>query len=163
MTWQKQWNRFLNVKWEWISRSEEETLSAGNQLGGQLRGGEVITLSGPLGAGKSTFAKGVGESLSISPHEMTSPTFILRAEYDGKLPLAHIDLYRLDSEEEIEKLGLFEQENPLTILLIEWPEKAKSRLPQERLEITFHTEGPTIRRLSCNSLGQGLSHLNLES
>ncbi|MBI1823424.1 MAG: tRNA (adenosine(37)-N6)-threonylcarbamoyltransferase complex ATPase subunit type 1 TsaE [Nitrospirae bacterium] len=147
---------------EWITRSEEETLSAGNQLGARLQGGEVITLSGPLGAGKTTFAKGVGQALSISPLVMTSPTFILRAEHEGRFPLAHIDLYRVDRLEEMNRLGLFDQENPLTILLIEWPEKAQEILPRERLEIKISPKGTEHRKFSLNGRGQDYSYLIFE-
>lgn len=137
--------------------SEYETVSFGKKLGNLLKGGEVITLSGPLGAGKTSLAKGVGEGLRISSGEITSPTFILRAEHVGRLPLAHIDLYRLDSESEVERLGLFEQEEALTVLLIEWPEIAGATLPPERIEITISPSGEAKRRITIEGIGS-LSH-----
>jgi tRNA threonylcarbamoyladenosine biosynthesis protein TsaE len=139
--------------------SEEETVRFGKKLGDRLRGGEVITLSGPLGAGKTSFAKGVGEGLRVASGEITSPTFILRTEYEGRLPLAHIDLYRLDSENEVERLGLFEQEEPLTVLLIEWPENALAVLPPERVEITISPSGETKRRITIAGIGNLFSEL----
>jgi tRNA threonylcarbamoyladenosine biosynthesis protein TsaE len=139
--------------------SEEETVRLGKRLGSRLKGGEVITLSGPLGAGKTSFAKGVGEALRIPSKEMPSPTFILRAEHEGRLPLAHIDLYRIDSPAEVERLGLFEQEEPLTILLIEWPENARSILPPERVEITISPVGETQRRITIAGIGNPFTDL----
>ena len=139
--------------------SEEETVRLGKRVGCRLKGGEVITLSGPLGAGKTSFAKGVGEALKIPSGEVTSPTFILRAEHKGRLPLAHIDLYRLDSQNEVERLGLFEQEEPMTILLIEWPENALAVLPPERVEITISPSGETKRRITIAGIGNPFSDL----
>lgn len=147
----------MNVELE--TGSEEETVALGKTLGSRLKGGEVITLSGPLGAGKTSFAKGVGEALRIPSGEMTSPTFILRAEHEGRFPLAHIDLYRLDSPNEVERLGLFEQEAPLTVLLIEWPENACAALPSERVEITISPAGETKRRISIAGIGNPFSDL----
>ena len=142
-----------------VSRSVEETASLGARLGTKLKGGEVIAVSGPLGAGKTSFVKGVGQGLNLQPEEMISPTFILRAEYYGKLPLAHIDLYRLNDEDEIGKLGLFEQEDPRTVLIIEWPERAESLLPAERMDISIAPLEGTCRRLSFGTAGRGLDYL----
>ena len=157
------WKRSPELKIELVTRNGEETLAAGNQLGNRLRGGEVITLSGPLGAGKTCFAKGVGKALEISPGTVASPTFILRAEYEGKFPLAHVDLYRLDSQDEIKRLGLFDQEDPRTVLVIEWPEKAESALPPHRVDIRISPEGESIRRVSMTGIGSEYRYLLNES
>jgi len=128
-------------------------------VGARLRGGEVIALSGTLGVGKTSFVKGVGEALKINPKSILSPTFILRAEHEGRLPLAHVDLYRLDSPGEIQSLGLLEQENRLTVLVIEWPEKALSQLPPERLQIEFFPEGESKRRIIMSVFGNQYLYL----
>jgi tRNA threonylcarbamoyladenosine biosynthesis protein TsaE len=135
------------------TESTDQTVAAGRTLGSALKGGEVITLSGPLGAGKTSFVKGVGAALGIHPENLCSPTFILRGEYRGKFPLAHVDLYRLDSPEEVQRLGLFEQEDPETVLIIEWPERAKALLPPDRLDIQLTFEGEDKRALHFSTAG----------
>ncbi|MBI1819278.1 MAG: tRNA (adenosine(37)-N6)-threonylcarbamoyltransferase complex ATPase subunit type 1 TsaE [Nitrospirae bacterium] len=135
------------------TESADQTVAAGRTLGSVLKGGEVITLSGPLGAGKTSFVKGIGAALGIHPENLCSPTFILRGEYRGKFPLAHVDLYRLDSPEEVQRLGLFEQEDPETVLIIEWPERAKALLPPDRLDIQLTFEGEDKRALHFSTAG----------
>ena len=81
---------------EWISEEAAETFSLGQQVGAQLIGGEILLLSGPLGAGKTVFVKGIAAALGLDPAEVTSPTFTLVNPYSGRLTLYHIDLYRLD-------------------------------------------------------------------
>src|ERR687886_2027614 len=81
---------------EWISYSPEETRKLGTHFGNFLQGGETLLLSGPLGAGKTLFAKGVAQSLGIAEDDVTSPSFTLVNHYVGRLSLYHIDLYRLN-------------------------------------------------------------------
>ena len=82
---------------EWTCRDESETFSVGKQLGSQLRGGEILLLDGPLGAGKTIFVKGLAAGLDVDADEVTSPSFTLVNPYRGRLPFFHIDLYRLDA------------------------------------------------------------------
>ena len=82
---------------EWTSRDESETFAIGEQLGSQLRGGEILLLDGPLGAGKTIFVKGLAAGLEVDADEVTSPSFTLVNPYRGRLPIFHIDLYRLDA------------------------------------------------------------------
>ena len=141
--------------------SPGETEETGKRLGKQLAGGEVITLSGPLGAGKTSLARGIGEALGIPAETVTSPTFILRAEHpEGKFPLAHIDLYRLEAPGEIRKLGLLEQEDPKTVLLVEWPERGTGALPEERLEITIEIKDSDKRIIRMKTTGGSYPHLS---
>ncbi len=142
---------------------QEETISAGRRFGEKFRGNEVITLSGPLGAGKTSFVKGVGLALGIVPERISSPTFILRADYAGKFPLAHVDLYRLDDPQEARTLGLFDQEENRTVLVIEWPEKAKDVLPADRIEIEFSVEGEDKRKLDFTTRGNSYRYLLTET
>ncbi len=81
---------------EWLSVAAEETFSLGEQVGKQLIGGEILLLSGALGAGKTIFVKGIAAGLGIDKEEVTSPSFTLVNPYKGRLSLYHIDLYRLD-------------------------------------------------------------------
>lgn len=92
---------------EYFSQSEEQTLALGKKLGEQLRGGEIITLSGDLGAGKTVFTKGIALGLGVSD-TVVSPTFTLMNEYAGRLNLYHYDAYRLQSGQEAENAGLVE-------------------------------------------------------
>ena len=82
---------------EWTCRDESETFAIGKQLGSQLRGGEILLLDGPLGAGKTIFVKGLAAGLQVDADEVTSPSFTLVNPYRGRLPFFHIDLYRLDA------------------------------------------------------------------
>ncbi len=126
--------------------TETETMDFGGLLAAQAQAGDVIALSGPLGAGKTVLAKGfikqkVGEGTDVS-----SPTFTLVHVYDQvQPPIWHFDLFRLEAEEEMAELGLDEA---LTngISLIEWPEKAGSWLPPDRLHIELAMDAGSERR-----------------
>jgi tRNA threonylcarbamoyladenosine biosynthesis protein TsaE len=105
------------------THSEEETAGVGRDLGLTLDAESVVLLYGDLGAGKTAFVRGLAEGLSVSPADVTSPTFTLIQEYrGGRLPLLHVDLYRLDDPREIDELGLDEL-GIGAVLAIEWAEK----------------------------------------
>jgi tRNA threonylcarbamoyladenosine biosynthesis protein TsaE len=105
------------------TQSESETAAVARQLASTLRAGSVVLLSGDLGAGKTAFVRGLAEGLGVAPGEVSSPTFTLIQEYrGGRLPLLHVDLYRLDDAREIEELGL-EDLGADGVLAIEWAEK----------------------------------------
>jgi len=119
----------------------EETQALGKRLGNQLRSGDIILLSGELGAGKTVLAKGIAEGWGI--HDVIlSPTFTLLKEYrNGHLALYHFDWYRVQSEEEIYALGFDEIIGTDGITLIEWPEHANSAIPPSCLEIIITRKG----------------------
>jgi tRNA threonylcarbamoyladenosine biosynthesis protein TsaE len=105
------------------TQSEEETAAAGRELAATLQPGSIVLLSGDLGAGKTAFVRGVAEGLGARPDEVSSPTFTLIQEYrSGRLPLFHVDLYRLNDTREIEELGLDELGGD-GVVAIEWAEK----------------------------------------
>ncbi len=110
---------------EWHTYNAEETFNLGKQIGAQLSGGEILLLHGPLGAGKTIFVKGVAASLDIDPEEVTSPSFTLVNPHQGRLPLFHIDLYRLD--EGATAAHAVDLEELLTderaVVAIEWAER----------------------------------------
>jgi len=114
--------------------SSEETGGLGTTLGGLLQAGDVITLNGELGAGKTCFATGVARGLDIIDR-VTSPTFTLINEYDGRLPLYHLDVYRLTGPEELEDLGFEEYFYGSGVTMVEWAEQVEQYLPAERLDI----------------------------
>jgi tRNA threonylcarbamoyladenosine biosynthesis protein TsaE len=108
------------------THSEEETSSVGQSIARSLAPGSIVLLQGELGAGKTAFVRGMAEGLGIDPREVSSPTFTLIQHYDGgRLPLHHVDLYRLGSIE-VESLGLEELTSSGGVTAIEWPD----RLPQ---------------------------------
>jgi tRNA threonylcarbamoyladenosine biosynthesis protein TsaE len=138
------------------------TVALARGLGSILRGGETITLSGDLGAGKTTFTRGVATGLGISERLVSSPTFAIINEYDsrpGTPTLVHIDAYRLRGEEELEGTGFERYVRPLShearstyVLIVEWPERVERTLAKERaivrldqigvLQRTIHFELP---------------------
>lgn len=127
------------------------TDAAGRVLAPQLRAGDVIALSGDLGAGKTSFARGVLSGLGFA-EEAPSPSFALVIPYappDVRLPVWHVDLYRLDDENEVEQLGLDDALSD-SALIIEWPERMGARLWPEALRLHFEAiEGG--RRLTVDA------------
>jgi tRNA threonylcarbamoyladenosine biosynthesis protein TsaE len=122
--------------------SEEETMAAGRELAERLRG--VVLLHGDLGAGKTTLTRGIVSGIDgTQADEVSSPTFTLIHDYGAGV--FHIDLYRLDSERQIDTLGLEEIFDEARLVLIEWGEKLGSRAPSKRSEITLESAGDNER------------------
>ena len=112
------------------------TETMGIHLGKIAEPGDIITLAGTLGAGKTALTQAIGRGLGLDPRiYITSPTFGLLHEYQGRIPLYHLDLYRLGSEEEIESLGFPEYFYGHGLTVIEWPERLGTLMPAERLHI----------------------------
>lgn len=135
---------------EFVSRAAEDTFNYGRQLGEQLKGGEILLLSGPLGAGKTIFVKGLAAALGIDRQEVTSPTFTLVNPYAGTLLLYHIDLYRLNdgpsAAHAVDLEELLSDEN--AVIVIEWAERLGNYpLPSSPLHITILGEGDDPRRV----------------
>jgi tRNA threonylcarbamoyladenosine biosynthesis protein TsaE len=132
------------------------TLALGRYLGETARPGEVITLAGSLGAGKTTLTQAIGQGLQVPPScYITSPTFSLLHEYGGRLPLYHLDLYRLSDETEIEDLGLLEYLYGPGLTVIEWPDRLGSLMPEERLHIELSMLSETARLAEVTAHGEG--------
>lgn len=112
---------------EHFSRSEADTAAIGRALGETLGAGDTLLLSGPLGAGKTAFARGVAEGLGGRPEDVSSPTFTIVQEYRGRVPVQHADLYRL-SPEEVDELALEELAEG-GVLVVEWPDRWANRPP----------------------------------
>lgn len=105
------------------THSERETIAAAREVAAQLRAGDIVELIGDLGAGKTAFVRGLAEGLGIDPGEVSSPTFTLIQEYSGgRLPLYHVDLYRLEAIE-VDDLGLDELTMEGGVTAIEWPDR----------------------------------------
>lgn len=112
--------------------SEQDMIDFGERLAGYLFPGAILTLEGELGAGKTTFTKGIGKGLGISK-VINSPTFTIVKVYQGRLPLYHFDAYRLEGQNE--ELGFEEMFEDEGVCVIEWPIYIQNILPQERLDI----------------------------
>ncbi len=133
------------------SATVEQTRELGKQLGGYLRGGDVVALIGDLGAGKTAFAQGVGEAFCVKG-PMTSPTFTLIHEYQGRISgsemrLVHMDLYRLEHSEEAEVIGVEDAFQEDAVCLIEWPEIIEDYLPFDRLIVEIQGSGEQPREV----------------
>lgn len=133
--------------WRCVSKSPAETDRLGRRIGRALQGGETLALYGDLGTGKTALVRGMAEGLGASPQAVSSPTFVLIHEYHGRLRLAHADLYRLDSAEDLRHTGLSEYDDGGTVTAIEWAEKAGADLPADRLEVYLRHRSPTAREI----------------
>ena len=136
---------------EWQTQDTEETFNLGKRIGAQLRGGEILLLDGPLGAGKTVFVKGLAAALDIDPEEVTSPSFTLVNPHVGRLPLFHIDLYRLDegtaAAHSVDLEELLTNEG--AVIVIEWAERLGNYpLPANVWRIAILGDGEEPRKIS---------------
>ena len=137
------------------SPGPEETLSAGRALADAIAEmGMVIRLSGPLGAGKTVFVKGLAQGLGLDPQIVSSPTFTLVNEYDlgPERRLAHADLYRVESEIALEEVGFFDLMEAGTVLVAEWGDRFPSAFPSDVLEIEISRRGPPAADANAREL-----------
>ncbi|WP_404430455.1 tRNA (adenosine(37)-N6)-threonylcarbamoyltransferase complex ATPase subunit type 1 TsaE [Sutcliffiella horikoshii] len=136
---------------ELMTHSAEETMAKSEALGKLMGGGEVLLLEGDLGAGKTTFTKGLAKGLEIK-RNVNSPTFTIIKEYQGRLPLYHMDVYRLaDSEEDLGFDDYFEGEG---VTVVEWAHLIEEFLPSERLEIYIYHQGDDERKIVLTPKGE---------
>jgi tRNA threonylcarbamoyladenosine biosynthesis protein TsaE len=143
-----------NRPWQLLSTSHRHTDRLGQAIGRALRGGETIALYGPLGAGKTALVRGIAQGLGASPAAISSPTFVVIHEYDqGRLPLAHVDLYRIRSPRELESTGLTEYFSGQTVTAIEWADKGLAALPQDRIDITLDHRAARSRTIQFRATG----------
>jgi tRNA threonylcarbamoyladenosine biosynthesis protein TsaE len=138
---------------EFLSRSMEETQQFAARLAGQLDVGHCLALIGPLGAGKTAFVRGLASGLGVpDPRVVSSPTYVLVQEYAGRMPLFHLDLYRMNHpREELEDLGLDEMLAE-GIAAIEWADRAREALPDACVEVLLQPVGPEARRIRLRGL-----------
>jgi tRNA threonylcarbamoyladenosine biosynthesis protein TsaE len=136
---------------EWVSREPEETFGAGQRVGERLQGGEVLLLSGTLGAGKTVFTKGLAAGLGLDPAEVSSPSFTLVNRHgEGRLVLYHLDLYRLaegpGAAHAVELEELLADER--AVIVIEWAERmGRYRLPETTWRVHLDGDGEDPRRI----------------
>lgn len=127
------------MDFEWISSSSRETEDFGQKIGRQLEPGDILVLDGTLAAGKTTLTKGIARGLDVE-EPVTSPTFTLISEYEGRIPLYHMDVYRLDSSDDFLTLGAEELLYGEGVSVIEWGEKVADVLPEDAVWIRLDTE-----------------------
>ena len=122
-------------KQEFVSKSPEETAGIGECLARYAQKGDIICFFGDLGSGKTTLIKGIAKGLKISPKEVSSPTFVLMNVYQGRLPLFHFDLYRLEDTQEISTIGCDEFFYDDGVSVIEWADRLGTFFPEEYLRV----------------------------
>ena len=135
------------------TRSDEETREVGRRLASLLPINGTVLLTGNLGAGKTTLAKGIVAGRGAAePEEVASPTFTLIHEYGNPVAVYHIDLYRLEMIEEVRRLGLEDLFDSNTLVLIEWGERFPGLLPDDRIEIRITQTGENNRTIEVSEL-----------
>jgi tRNA threonylcarbamoyladenosine biosynthesis protein TsaE len=147
---------------ELISYSPEETRKIGIAIGRLLKSDDVVCLYGDLGSGKTCLAQGIIKGLDVAEDKyLRSPTFTLINQYKGRMPVCHLDLYRLDNISEIEDIGMEEHLHDEEVLIIEWAERMERLLPQKRIDIHIYSVDANTRKftISCpdNRFEEGFS------
>ena len=117
-----------------VTRSTDETLELARAVGELLRPGDVISLVGDLGAGKTVFVRGVARALGVT-ELVVSPTFTIVREYEGRVPLVHVDVYRIDAVQELHDLGFEEVVRDDAVTIVEWGDMIDGLLPGDRLDV----------------------------
>lgn len=137
---------------EVMTRSPEETRAFAASLAGVAEPGDILCLWGDLGAGKTVFAKGFGAGLGVRD-TILSPSFVLMGEYAGRLPLFHIDLFRLASATEALDGGLLDDRQAAGVVLIEWPDRLAHEVPPDRLDVRIDGAGDAPRTITLTAHG----------
>ena len=137
------------------STTADATRALGASLAGAAQAGDLVCLWGDLGAGKTQLAKGFGAGLGVRT-TITSPSFVLMAEYAGRLPLFHVDLYRLADATDALAGGLVDDRQAAGVTLVEWPDRLGGALPERRLDVVIEGTGDEPRELTLRA-GPGLA------
>lgn len=140
---------------EYLSRSQEETEAIGENIAKSLSPGDFLAFKGELGAGKTAFIRGMARGLNIKAN-VTSPTFTILNEYPGSPPLAHFDMYRVNSWEDLESTGFFDFLNSGCILAVEWSENIENALPEDYTLVDIRRgNGENERIIEVKRIGGG--------
>lgn len=133
-----------------FTHSAEETIALGYKIGKKLKKGDIIAMQGTLAAGKTTITKGIAQALEIS-EDITSPTFCLISEYYGKIPLYHMDVYRLDGTEDFINLGVDDMLYGDGVCIIEWSEKIMDELPKNSIILRILPQEDGCRKIEIEN------------
>jgi tRNA threonylcarbamoyladenosine biosynthesis protein TsaE len=135
--------------------SEKASLELGRRIGERLEAGDVVALWGELGAGKTLIARGIAWGLGVPPMvHITSPTFTVINEYEARLHLYHLDLYRIANEDDLETIPWRDVLYGSGVAVVEWPERLGEALPEERLDLCLEIAGESVRRITIRAWGQ---------
>jgi tRNA threonylcarbamoyladenosine biosynthesis protein TsaE len=129
-----------------VTRDAAGTIALASRLARVAQPGDLICLLGDLGAGKTQFAKGFAAGLGVTD-TVTSPTFVLMAEYEGRLPVFHLDLYRLDDAGDALAGGLLDDRQSAGVTVVEWADRLGAALPEGRLDVVIDGEAELPRRI----------------
>ena len=144
-----------------ITKSAEETIELGKDIARHLAPGDVVTLIGELGSGKTTFTKGIAQGLGVkNALYVNSPSFVLIREHKGIFKLYHVDLYRLDNVPQVESLGIEEYLYSDGVTVVEWAQKLKSLLPKEHLRIEFKIMDNNSRSIKLKGFGKRYENIS---
>ena len=136
-----------------FTHSADETTALGYKIGKKLKKGDIIAMQGTLAAGKTTITKGIAQALDIS-EEITSPTFCLISEYYGKMPLYHMDVYRLDGTEDFINLGVDDMLDGDGVCIIEWSEKIMDELPKNTIILRILPQDDNSRKIEIENFNE---------
>ncbi len=136
------------------TKTPEETIELGRKIGRLLKKGDIIAMQGTLAAGKTTITKGIAESLGVLD-TITSPTFCLISEYEGKMPLYHMDVYRLEGTDDFENLGTDDMLYGDGVSIIEWSEKIIDALPKKTIILKLEPQDDGSRIISIENWKNG--------
>ncbi|MFH0771484.1 MAG: tRNA (adenosine(37)-N6)-threonylcarbamoyltransferase complex ATPase subunit type 1 TsaE [Candidatus Omnitrophota bacterium] len=134
-----------------VTKNPKETVELGERIAKRLKLGDVVALSGDLGAGKTTFVKGIAKGLGVKDYgRVNSPSFVLVKEYKGRIPLFHFDVYRLENLKDIEDIGYEDYLGRKGVVVIEWAKKMERILPKDHLDISFKIKSENERVVSIS-------------
>ncbi|MFC2066701.1 tRNA (adenosine(37)-N6)-threonylcarbamoyltransferase complex ATPase subunit type 1 TsaE [Chloroflexota bacterium] len=152
-------------RYEFLSNSPAVTFNFGKRVGSMLQAGSILALMGELGCGKTLFTRGICAGLEVPLRQVNSPTFVLVNEYMGKLPVFHMDLYRLGDITDGFEIGMFDYlaRAESGIMVLEWAEKMLSLLPDSYLQVQFEVLSARKRRMVLSGFGEKFARLFGES
>jgi tRNA threonylcarbamoyladenosine biosynthesis protein TsaE len=134
-----------------VTKSPSETMVLAGKFAKDLKAGDIVFLQGELGAGKTVFMKGLAQAFKVDPKNVSSPTFVLMNMYEGKIPLYHFDLYRLEKPEELNSVQFDEYFYGEGISIIEWPQRLGNLAPQKYWLVELAHKGVTEREICITS------------
>ena len=140
-------------KQEIITRSAEETIARGREIGARLKPPVLVLLSGELGAGKTTFTKGLASGIgAVTEDEVTSPTFTLVHKYSGARQVYHVDLYRIGDVHDLDTLGLEDIFDEDAVIIVEWPDRLRLRTDWPVVRILLEHVGDDTRKITMEEM-----------